>query len=106
MFSSIRSLIVLFTIAIAALGAAIPSRLQWSTPSSCLRGLATYHFKKCTIELNDLIRLAHAGMKDIDIVGMKLVDVIGPAAVRWLLYTMAIYVNELVLQARLIYGYN
>lgn len=83
MYLSIHSLVTFFILIVSALAATIPLKSQWSTPSTCLRGLAEYDFKQCGGDLNDLIRLAHESIKGIQLVGMRLVDVIGPLAVRF-----------------------
>lgn len=82
MYRPIDYLLTLFTFTNAALGAAIPPRLQqWSTPVTCLRELATYDFRGCSVDLDDLIRVAHESLVGIELIGMRLIDAIGPASV-------------------------
>lgn len=82
MYRSISSLLTLFIFTIAALGAAIPSRLEpWSTPVTCLRELAEYDFRRCSADLSDLIRIARDSLAGIELIGMRLIDVVGPGSV-------------------------
>lgn len=83
MYRLINYLLPFFIFTNAALAAAIPPQLQqWSTPVTCLRDLATYDFRRCSVDLNDLIRVAHESLVGIELVGMRLIDAIGPASVR------------------------
>ena len=82
MFRSLSySLLTFSLLVISTLAAPIPG-VQWTTPSTCFRGFTTYDFKQCNIDLNDLIRTARESIEGIEIIGRRLVDVIGPGAVR------------------------
>lgn len=85
MYRLVSSLLTVFICTIAVLGAAIPSYTSrsepWSTPVSCLRDFAEYDFRRCSADLSDLIRLAHESLAGIELIGMRLIDVVGPGSV-------------------------
>lgn len=53
-----------------------PQAHNWNTPNTCVRQLASYNLSQCTRDLNDLIRQARESIKEIEIVGMRLPDVL------------------------------
>lgn len=75
---SIMYRLSLLVLTVANVALALPTTLKWSSPLSCDRQSSSYDFDACTSDIDHLIRSAQESINAVEIVGMKLDDVIRP----------------------------